>query len=148
VGLGPNQVCTLFGASPGSAVVPGKDYVKAGYSLNTADLWRRNYLVLVAFFLFFCFTQTAVIEIFPQLVGGGGAIFYTKDTPETKKLNADLKVRKVQKAEEERQEKIRVLDGVKTKRESYVLRSSNCSVFTRPPTGIHSLTGNPSLGRE
>ena len=65
VGLGPNQVCTLFGASPGSTAVPGKDYLKAGYSLNTADLWRRHYLVLVVFFVFFCFTQTAVIEIFP-----------------------------------------------------------------------------------
>jgi len=65
-----------------------------------------------------------------------------------KKLNADLKARKAQKAEEERQEKIRAMDGVKTKREAYVPRSSNCSIFTRAPTGIYSLTEKPLLGKE
>jgi ATP-binding cassette, subfamily G (WHITE), member 2, SNQ2 len=65
VELGPNQACTLFGARPGTSVVTGKDYVKAGYNLNTDDLWRRNVLVLFAFLLFFWFTQTVVIELFP-----------------------------------------------------------------------------------
>lgn len=65
VGLGPNQVCTLFGAQPGSSVVPGKDYIKTGYDLNTDDLWRRNFIVLFAFLLFFWFAQTVVIEVFP-----------------------------------------------------------------------------------
>jgi hypothetical protein len=45
--------------------VSGKDYIKAGYDLNTDDLWRRNFIVLIAFFVFFWFTQTVVIEIFP-----------------------------------------------------------------------------------
>jgi hypothetical protein len=65
VGLGPNQACTLFGARPGTSVVTGKDYIKAGYNLNTDDLWRRNVLVLFAFLLFFWFTQTVIIEVFP-----------------------------------------------------------------------------------
>ena len=65
VGLGPNQVCTLFGAQPGSSVVPGKVYIKAGYDLNTDDLWRRNFVVLFVFLLFFWFMQTFAIEAFP-----------------------------------------------------------------------------------
>ena len=65
VELGPNQICTLFGARSGSSVVSGKDYVKAGYDLDTDDLWRRNVLVLFALLLFFWFTQTVVIEAFP-----------------------------------------------------------------------------------
>jgi ATP-binding cassette subfamily G (WHITE) protein 2 (SNQ2) len=63
--LGPNQVCTLFGASPGSATVSGRDYIKAGYGLDADDLWRRNFIVLVGFLVFFSITQTVVIEIFP-----------------------------------------------------------------------------------
>jgi hypothetical protein len=65
VGLGPNQACTLFGAHLGSNVVSGKDYLKAGYDLNTDDLWRRNFIVLLALFVFFWLTQTVVIEVFP-----------------------------------------------------------------------------------
>ena len=65
VELGPNQACTLFGARPGTSAVTGKDYIKAGYNLNTDDLWRRNVLVLFAFLLFFWFTQTVIIEVFP-----------------------------------------------------------------------------------
>ena len=60
--LGPNQVCTLFGARPGSIIVPGSDYVSAGFTLNTKDLWRRNFLVLLGWFILFIFTQLLVIE--------------------------------------------------------------------------------------
>ncbi|KAI9458491.1 ABC-2 type transporter-domain-containing protein [Russula earlei] len=118
IGLGQNQACTLFGARPGSSSVSGKDYIKTGYGLDTADLWRRNYIVLVAFLVFFWFTQILVIEVYPQFVGGGGVVFFTKDTSETKRLNAELKESKARKAEEERQEKIRAMDGIKIKRDS------------------------------
>jgi ATP-binding cassette subfamily G (WHITE) protein 2 (SNQ2) len=138
--LGPNQVCTLFGAQPGSRVVPGKDYIKAGYNLDTDDLWRRNFVVLLTFLIFFWFTQTVVIELYPvstnwinievrltvsffgkQFVGAGGVSFFAKDTAETKKLNSELEERKVAKAEEQRREKIQAMEGIKTKRDQYVL---------------------------
>jgi ATP-binding cassette subfamily G (WHITE) protein 2 (SNQ2) len=137
--LGPNQVCTLFGAQPGSRVVPGKDYIKAGYNLDTDDLWRRNFVVLLTFLIFFWFTQTVVIELYPvstnelnieerltvsffgkQFVGAGGVSFFAKDTAETKKLNSELEERKVAKAEEQRREKIQAMEGIKTKRDQYV----------------------------
>jgi hypothetical protein len=63
--LSSNQACTLFGAQPGSRFVTGKDYIQAGYDLNTDDLWRRNFIVLLAFLIFFWFTQTVVIELYP-----------------------------------------------------------------------------------
>lgn len=63
--LGPNQVCTLFGARSGSITVSGPDYIKTGYGLDVNDLWRRNFIVLVVFFVFYSLTQTFVIEIFP-----------------------------------------------------------------------------------
>ena len=51
--LGPNQVCTLFGASPGSTQVPGAAYLSVGYGLEVVDLWRRNFTVLLGFFILF-----------------------------------------------------------------------------------------------
>ena len=139
VELGPNQVCTLFGASAGSTTVSGRDYIKAGYHLDVDDLWRRNFIVIVGFLVLFSFTQTFVIELFPvsmisilllecrshylceqKFVGGGGIGFFAKETTETKKLNAELKTRKIRKAEDERQEKIRAMEGIKKKRDLYV----------------------------
>ncbi|KAI0673630.1 ABC-2 type transporter-domain-containing protein [Trametes maxima] len=93
-GLGPNQVCTLFGAVPGSDVVSGRSYVSAGYDLNVADLWRRNFLVLVGFFVCFQLTQVFLIEYFPQYGGGSSVTVYVPEDSETKKLNTKLQDRK------------------------------------------------------
>lgn len=40
-GLGPNQVCTLSGATPGNPVVPGVDYIFAGYEYRVSEIWRN-----------------------------------------------------------------------------------------------------------
>ena len=50
-GLGPNQICTLFGSTPGDSDVSGGAYLSVGYGIDIADQWRRNFLVLVGFFL-------------------------------------------------------------------------------------------------
>jgi hypothetical protein len=63
--IGPNQACTLFGSSAGQSEISGKSYVASGYDLQTADLWRRNLLVLIGFFLLFQLTQVLAIEFFP-----------------------------------------------------------------------------------
>lgn len=60
--MGPNQVCTLFGAQPGSDVVIGSNYLEAGYGITVADIWRRNLVVIIAFLIFFLFTQVIAIE--------------------------------------------------------------------------------------
>jgi ABC-type multidrug transport system permease subunit len=60
--VGPNQACTLYGASPGSNTVSGANYIKIGYGLDVNDLWRRNFLVVVGWFFFFILAQVFVIE--------------------------------------------------------------------------------------
>ena len=60
--VGPNQACTLYGATPGLDMVDGASYIAAGYSLNVHDLWRRNFLVLVGWFLFYQVAQVILIE--------------------------------------------------------------------------------------
>ena len=60
--LGPNQACTLYGATPGLDTVDGAAYISAGYSLNVHDLWRRNFVVLIGWFLFYQIAQVILIE--------------------------------------------------------------------------------------
>jgi len=60
--VGQNQACTLYGATPGLDTVDGAAYVAAGYSLNVHDLWRRNIIVLVGWFLFYQIAQVILIE--------------------------------------------------------------------------------------
>ena len=62
--LGPNQVCTLFGAQAGSDVVIGDNYLEARYGITAADIWRRNFVMIVGFLIFFLFTQVVAIEFF------------------------------------------------------------------------------------
>ncbi|KAF7797165.1 hypothetical protein EIP86_008357 [Pleurotus ostreatoroseus] len=100
-GLGPNQVCTLFGAEPGSSVVHGPAYVSAGYGIDVADQWRRNFLVVVGFFFLFQLTQVLLIEFYPQYIGGGGSLIYAKPTLETKTRNAALQERKEMRGKSE-----------------------------------------------
>ena len=55
----------MVGAESGNAIVSGKEYVSTGYSLETADLWRRNLVVLLGFLVVFQFTQMLLIEYYP-----------------------------------------------------------------------------------
>ena len=112
--LGDNQVCTLFGSEPGSTTVAGADYLQAGYSLDIADQWRRNFVVLLGFFITFQVTQLLLIEFFPvssvsddrkcvstsspcpgqQYHGNAGVIVYAKPSRKNIELNAQLAERK------------------------------------------------------
>jgi hypothetical protein len=60
--LGPNQVCTVFGSTPGNDQILGRSYLDASYSLHVSDIWRRNFVVLVGFFVFFLCAQVVAIE--------------------------------------------------------------------------------------
>jgi len=63
--LGPNQACTLFGSTHGNMHVPGRAYLESGYGLNTADMWRRNFLALAGWCIFFWALQIIIIEVYP-----------------------------------------------------------------------------------
>ncbi|KAG6911302.1 hypothetical protein DXG01_002141 [Tephrocybe rancida] len=98
--LGPNQACTLFGATSGSNIISGKAYLLAGYNIDTADLWRRNFLVLVGFFLAFQITQIVALEFFPQYGYNLSINIFAKETEEVKKRNAVLREKKLKRTED------------------------------------------------
>lgn len=96
--VGPNQICTLYGAIPGQATVRGSNYVDVGYGLNVSDLWRRNFIVLVGFCLLFQLTQVLLMEFFPQFGGGSSVTIFAPEDHDTKKRNVVLQERKEEKA--------------------------------------------------
>jgi ATP-binding cassette, subfamily G (WHITE), member 2, SNQ2 len=49
-GVGPNQVCAVAGASPGSAVVPGSDYLAAAFGYYKSNV-GRDIGILIAFLI-------------------------------------------------------------------------------------------------
>lgn len=67
-GLGPNQICTLFGAEPGSVTVSGSSYLFSGYGISVSDIWRRNLVVLLGFLVVFQLTQMLLIEYYPVCI--------------------------------------------------------------------------------
>ncbi|KAL5519561.1 SNQ2_2 [Sanghuangporus vaninii] len=103
-GLGPNQVCTLFGSTSGNEIVSGSSYISASYEFYTADLWRRNFLVLLGFFVLFQVLQLLVLEYLPKYAARSSIIVYAKENAETKRLNAELHARKEDGALREKKE--------------------------------------------
>ncbi|KAG8920759.1 hypothetical protein FRC00_009551, partial [Tulasnella sp. 408] len=101
--LGPNQVCTFFGAQPGQTVVHGSDYIDVGFQLASSDLWKRNFVVLVALFIVFQVTQYVAMEKV-HWGGMGGAQIFVKEDEETKALNERLQQRSAQGSEKDGKE--------------------------------------------
>ncbi|KAI9569434.1 pleiotropic drug resistance ABC transporter [Boletus coccyginus] len=108
--LGPNQVCTLFGAQPGSDVIIGNEYLAAAHGISTADIWRRNLVVIIGFLIFFLITQVLTIEYFSPKMFGGSINIYAKEDKETRALN-EIQRKKMARRHEK-------LDDEKTQRQS------------------------------
>ncbi|KAJ6623061.1 ABC-2 type transporter-domain-containing protein [Mycena sp. CBHHK59/15] len=96
-GLGPNQACTLFGSSAGSSAVSGESYISAGYGLDSANLWKRNFLVLIGFMLAFQLSQIISLEYFPQYDQQLTVNIFAKEDKDTKKRNEVLRERRVER---------------------------------------------------
>ncbi|KAG5643545.1 hypothetical protein DXG03_000686 [Asterophora parasitica] len=132
--LGPNQACTLFGSKSGSALIAGRDYLSAGYGLNVADLWRRNFLVLLGFLLAFQLTQILALEFYPQYGANLSINIFAKETDEIKKRNAELQEKKRQRAE--LNEKSRNVEKSIAKKEKVAI-SSDQKTFTWENLNYH-----------
>ncbi|KAG8930788.1 hypothetical protein FRC02_003660 [Tulasnella sp. 418] len=93
-GLGPNQVCTFFGAQPGNPIVRGADYVNAAFKLDVNDLWKQNFVVLVVLMFFFQVTQYLAMENV-SFAGMGGARIFIEEDDDAKERNEKLRQRKL-----------------------------------------------------
>ena len=66
--IGPNQVCTLLGAKPGVNTTSGRSYLLNGYDMDDRDIWRRNFVVLLCWMLFYQVTQILILDFLPVSV--------------------------------------------------------------------------------
>ncbi|KAL1762505.1 ABC-2 type transporter-domain-containing protein [Schizophyllum commune] len=93
-GLGPNQACTLYGSNGGQDHISGEAYIDAGYDIHSADLWRRNLLVLLGFLVLFQVTQVVALDYFPRYGVAISTSVYARTGKEEEKLNAVQQERK------------------------------------------------------
>ncbi|TFK70455.1 hypothetical protein BDN72DRAFT_896460 [Pluteus cervinus] len=131
--LGPNQACTLFGATAGSDIISGDAYLAVGYGLNPKDIWRRCLLVLVGFVLLFQVTQLIALEYFPQYGVSLSINIFAKEDEEVKKRNARLQERKKERDQQRRAGKVDVREQA---HKSETLRAHQ-KVFTWEKLNYH-----------
>ncbi|GAA5952195.1 hypothetical protein JCM10213_004061 [Rhodosporidiobolus nylandii] len=91
--LGPNQVCTLAGASAGNPVVPGRDYISAGYDYQVSEQWR-NWGITIVFWFGFSVIQAYLAEILDHGASAPAINVFLPENKERKELNERLEERK------------------------------------------------------
>lgn len=91
-GLGPNQVCTLLGSTPGTDQVPGVDYIAA--SFEYAGNIGRNIGILVAFFVGLGLLQALASEKLNHGAGMPAINVFLPENKERKELNEKLQENK------------------------------------------------------
>ncbi|KAF8215759.1 pleiotropic drug resistance ABC transporter [Mycena galopus ATCC 62051] len=109
--LGPNQACTLFGSGAGNSVVSGESYISAAFGLNSDNLWRLNFLVLIGFMLLFQLTQIIVRHPFSFLIPYPQ--IFAREDADAKKRNEILRARKAEKKGKAHTESVEPLQNEK-----------------------------------
>lgn len=97
-GLGPNQICTVAGATPGSLNIPGMNYLTASFDYQVSHLWR-NVGILLAI-LFGLVGIVCLVSEFQNTGGSASAMTVTKPpSKEEAELNKRLADRRSGAAE-------------------------------------------------
>ncbi|KAG8687546.1 hypothetical protein FRC11_007050 [Ceratobasidium sp. 423] len=91
--LGPNQACTLLGASSGESLVTRDAYMWASFDYRKKDIWC-NFGILVLFWVGIVVLQVFAMEKLQHGVNARAITIYAKETKENKELNGRLPQRK------------------------------------------------------
>ncbi|KAG8684720.1 hypothetical protein FRC09_015185, partial [Ceratobasidium sp. 395] len=91
--LGPNQVCTLLGASPGQGTVTGDAYIGASFQYRRSELWR-NLGIVILYWIAFIILQIAAMEKFQHGANAIAITIFAKEDADTKERNQRLVERK------------------------------------------------------
>ncbi|KAH9999357.1 P-loop containing nucleoside triphosphate hydrolase protein [Russula vinacea] len=109
-----------------------RSYLLAAFDMDGRDIWRRNFIVLLGWMLFYQVTQILILDFFPQRAGSSFSPLFAKETSETRKLNDQLREQKASRLQ------ARTADNVI--RKLLLLRrmaSSDPSVFTWEGVSYH-----------
>jgi len=91
--LGPNQVCTLAGATAGNAIVPGRAYISASFDYAVSEQWR-NWGITLVFWFGFSAIQAFLAEWLDHGAGMPAINVFAKENKERKQLNENLEKNK------------------------------------------------------
>ncbi|BGP12093.1 hypothetical protein JCM10213_005199 [Rhodosporidiobolus nylandii] len=91
--LGPNQVCTVAGATGGSNLIAGTEYLRAAYGYEVGDQWR-NFGILVAMWIALSIIQSICAEFVQDGNSTPRVDVFAKENKERKELNERLEERK------------------------------------------------------
>ncbi|KAG9100824.1 hypothetical protein FRC06_003645 [Ceratobasidium sp. 370] len=91
--LGPNQVCTLLGASPGQSMVSGDAYIGASFEYKKSQLWR-NLGIVILYWVAFIILQIMAMEKFQHGANARAITIFAKENADTKRRNQLLLERK------------------------------------------------------
>ncbi|KAG8704963.1 hypothetical protein FRC08_001922 [Ceratobasidium sp. 394] len=91
--LGPNQVCTLLGASPGQSMVSGDAYIGASFQYKQSELWR-NLGIVILYWVAFIILQVMAMEKFQHGANARAITIFAKENADTKQRNQVLLERK------------------------------------------------------
>ncbi|KAI9487865.1 MAG: ABC-2 type transporter-domain-containing protein [Benjaminiella poitrasii] len=56
------KVCTMQGGTAGESFVRGEDYLQAAFTYKSTELWAPDFIVVVAFFIFFTILTALAME--------------------------------------------------------------------------------------
>ncbi|ODN86072.1 ATP-binding cassette transporter [Cryptococcus wingfieldii CBS 7118] len=87
--LGPNQMCSISGSTPGDPNVSGSAYMAVGYEYYKSHIWR-NFGILCGFFVFFMFLQMFFIEYLEQGAKHFSVNVFKKEDKDLKAKNERL----------------------------------------------------------
>ncbi|WVQ86013.1 hypothetical protein IAT38_008181 [Cryptococcus sp. DSM 104549] len=87
--VGPNQMCSIFGSTPGDGTVSGSAYMATGYSYYHSHIWR-NFGILIGFFLFFMGLQMLFVEYLEQGAKHFSINVFKKEDKDLKQKNERL----------------------------------------------------------
>lgn len=79
-----NQVCAVLGATPGSNLVSGPDYIGQTFGYSYANVWR-NLGIIIGYLIFFLAGNLYTTEYQPDESSTGGVMIF-KRGKETKNL--------------------------------------------------------------
>ncbi|KAI7860713.1 ABC-2 type transporter-domain-containing protein [Circinella umbellata] len=67
-----HKICTMKGSKPGENFVLGDNYLREGLGFEPSRLWVPNFIMLIAFFLFFTVLNMLLVEYLH--IGGNGSL--------------------------------------------------------------------------
>jgi len=134
------QSCSIIGATPGSTLVSGGNYISEAFGFSRSHIWRNFGIILI---FIFAYIIIGVIGSEYMTFGTSGAA--TLQFSKTKRSKNVIKdINKVDDVEKQRQESLGTLTVAESDNEKGIVLSTGDSIFTWSDLSYEIPYGNGS----